>query len=176
MASIVTEDVSCLSYTVYKWSSFSGEYLPSNILEDKPHDQKSRWSSETNDPPQYLLLQLTRPAIVHKITFGKYENRHVCNVKKLEVHGGIEEDHMTTLWEGGLQNNSQPETFPLRHSIDGHVFPCNFIKIIPLQSWGQSFNFSIWYVELWGLCSPQVISSALNWVQQVSFYTSYPFS
>ena len=29
----------------------------------------------------------------------------------------------------GLQNNSQPETFPLRHSIDGHVFPCKFIKI-----------------------------------------------
>lgn len=49
---------------------------------------------------QYLLLQLTRPAIVHKIIFGKYENRHVCNVKKLEVYGGIEEDHMTVLWEG----------------------------------------------------------------------------
>ena len=49
---------------------------------------------------QFLLLQLTRPAIVHKITFGKYENRHVCNVKKLEVYGGIEEDHMTILWEG----------------------------------------------------------------------------
>ena len=97
---------------------------------------------------QFLLLQLTRPAIVHKITFGKYENRHVCNVKKLEVYGGIEEDHMSMLWEGqalqqvgmlfilctpyphsGLQNNSQPETFQLRHSLDGHVFPCNFIKI-----------------------------------------------
>lgn len=26
--------------------------LLSNILEDKPYDQRSRWSSETNDPPQ----------------------------------------------------------------------------------------------------------------------------
>ncbi|XP_065912735.1 muskelin-like isoform X2 [Dysidea avara] len=166
MASIVTEDVSRLSYTIYKWSSFSGDYLPSNILEDKPHDQKSRWSSETNDPPQFLFLKLARTAVVHRVTFGKYENRHVCNVKKLEVHGGLEEDHMTMLWEGGLQNNSQSETFTLKHSLDDHVFPCNFIKIVPLQSWGQSFNFSIWYVELWGLCSPHVITPALNWVKQ----------
>jgi hypothetical protein len=51
----------------------------------------------------------------------------------------------------GLKNDNSPETFTLKHEIDGHPFPCRFIRIIPLQSWGPSFNFSIWYVELQGV-------------------------
>ena len=36
---------------------------------------------------------------------------------------------MAILPPRGLQNNSQSETFTLKHSLDDHVFPCNFIKI-----------------------------------------------
>ena len=60
-----------------------------NILEDKPNDQSSRWSSDTSTPPQYLILKIEpRPAIVTSISFGKYEKAHVCNLKRFKVFGG----------------------------------------------------------------------------------------
>lgn len=46
---------------------------------------------------QFLILKLTKPAIVKAITFGKYEKNHVCNLKKFKVFGGITEDHMIEL-------------------------------------------------------------------------------
>ena len=42
-----------------------------NIIEDRPGDQSSRWSTEANTPPQYVILKLEKPSIVTKITFGK---------------------------------------------------------------------------------------------------------
>jgi len=56
-----------------------------NILVNKPNQQSSRWSSETNNPPQFLVLKLSQTAIVHSITFGKFEKTHVCNLKKFKV-------------------------------------------------------------------------------------------
>lgn len=70
-----------------------------NILEDVPSNQASRWSSSTNNPPQFLTLLLTRPAIVHKIKFGKYEKPHICNIKKFKVFGGLKEDNLQVLLE-----------------------------------------------------------------------------
>lgn len=89
------------------------------------------------------------------ITFGKYEKTHVCNLRKFRIYGGLSEDHMVLLFEGGLRNDSTPETFALRHySTTDHgedeLMPVMFIQIMPLLSWGTSFNFSIWYVELTG--------------------------
>lgn len=151
-----------------------------NIREDCPSNQVSRWSSHSNTPPQFLTLKLNRPAIVKKIKFGKYEKTHVCNLRKLKVVGGLEEEHMVLLLEGwdncfsdfmiflcdnkpfhirsynkyiycvhsGLRNDSIPETFDLRHTTDhGELMPLLYISIIPLLSWGPSFNFSIWYVN-----------------------------
>ena len=69
-----------------------------NILEDKPNDQSSRWSSDTSTPPQYLILKIEpRPAIVTSISFGKYEKAHVCNLKRFKVFGGCEENNMIEL-------------------------------------------------------------------------------
>ncbi|XP_036764906.1 muskelin isoform X1 [Manis pentadactyla] len=152
-----------LSYALHKWSSFSSTYLPENILVDKPNDQSSRWSSESNYPPQYLILKLERPAIVQNITFGKYEKTHVCNLKKFKVFGGMNEENMTELLSSGLKNDYNKETFTLKHKIDEQMFPCRFIKIVPLLSWGPSFNFSIWYVELSGIDDPDVVQPCLNW-------------
>ncbi|MXQ92813.1 hypothetical protein E5288_WYG002864 [Bos mutus] len=134
-----------------------------NILVDKPNDQSSRWSSESNYPPQYLILKLERPAIVQNITFGKYEKTHVCNLKKFKVFGGMNEENMTELLSSGLKNDYNKETFTLKHKIDEQMFPCRFIKIVPLLSWGPSFNFSIWYVELSGIDDPDVVQPCLNW-------------
>ena len=56
-----------------------------NILEDNPGDQSSRWSTEANTPPQFVILKLDKPSVVTKITFGKYEKTHSCNLKHFKV-------------------------------------------------------------------------------------------
>lgn len=71
-----------------------------NIRDDSPANQTSRWSSNTNTPPQFLTLILQRPAIVHKIKFGKYEKNHICNIKKFKILGGLKEDNLQLLLEG----------------------------------------------------------------------------
>lgn len=46
----------------------------------------------------------------------------------------------------GLINDNIPETFNLKHKTDdGEFMPLLYISVIPLLSWGPSFNFSIWY-------------------------------
>ena len=47
---------------------------------DKPSDQSSRWSSDTNNP-----LQLDAPTIITSVTFGKYEKTHVFHHKRFQV-------------------------------------------------------------------------------------------
>lgn len=65
--------------------------------------------------------------------------------------------------EAGLKNDSTPETFDLRHHTgSGELLPLRYIKILPLQSWGPGFNFSIWYVELIGTDDPIYVSSVLR--------------
>uniref|UniRef100_A0A670Z2Y5 Muskelin 1 n=1 Tax=Pseudonaja textilis TaxID=8673 RepID=A0A670Z2Y5_PSETE len=118
----------------YIWSTFPiytsvSFYITRNILVDKPNDQSSRWSSESNYPPQYLILKLERPSVVQSITFGKYEKTHVCNLKKFKVFGGMNEENMTDLLSSGLKNDYNKETFTLKHKIDEQMFPCRFIKI-----------------------------------------------
>ncbi|XP_030373545.1 muskelin [Scaptodrosophila lebanonensis] len=145
-----------LTFEVYRYSSYSPNYLPENVLVDCPNDQTSRWSAYTNSPPQYLTLKLKRPAIVKKIKFGKFEKSHVCNIKKFRVFGGLDDEHMVLLLEGGLKNDNIPEVFNLRcMTEDGSEnLPILYLKIVPLLSWGPSFNFSIWYIELHGQDDP----------------------
>ncbi|XP_043224158.1 muskelin-like [Amphibalanus amphitrite] len=152
-----------LTYSIHDYSSFSGSYLPKNIAEDKPNDQASRWSSENNNPPQYITLKLKQPAIVRTITFGKYEKTHVCNLKKFKVYGGLCEDNLIELLDSGLKNDNQPETFYLRYKLENNPFPCQYIKVVPLHSWGPSFNYSIWYVELWGVDDHDTVLPHMNW-------------
>lgn len=96
----------------------------------------------------------------------------------------------------GLKNDYNKETFTLKHKIDEQMFPCRFVKIgercvffswlkytivllhtyplclffvsVPLMSWGPSFNFSIWYIELHGIEDPDVVQPCLNWYSKVS--------
>ncbi|XP_023228527.1 muskelin-like [Centruroides sculpturatus] len=152
-----------LNFSIHQWSSYSANYLPENIIWDKPNDQSSRWSSDSNNPPQYLILKLEQPAIVHTITFGKYEKTHVCNLKKFKVFGGLNDVNMIELLNSGLKNDHVPESFNLKHSINNNMFPCRYIKIVPIQSWGPSFNFSIWYVELKGNDDWELVKSSMKW-------------
>ena len=74
-----------LSHKIHNFASLSASYQPYNILDDKPSDQSSRWSSDTNNPPQYITLQLDAPTIITSVTFGKYEKTH-CNLKRFQVN------------------------------------------------------------------------------------------
>ncbi|KAA0196746.1 hypothetical protein HAZT_HAZT003876 [Hyalella azteca] len=131
-----------------------------NILVDNPQDQTSRWSSDSHVPPQFLVMKLESPAIVTSITFGKYEKSHVCNVKKLQVWGGLTEDHMMLLFDG--QNDPHPETFSLKHTVADMPFPVRYIKLLPLQAWGSTFNFSIWHVALSGCPDPALVRRCIH--------------
>ncbi|ELU02476.1 hypothetical protein CAPTEDRAFT_169790 [Capitella teleta] len=152
-----------LKYSVHKYSSYSANYVPENITLDRPTDQSSRWSADSNHPPQFLTLKLEKAAIVQSIVFGKYEKTHVCNLKKFKVMGGLSEDSMIELLESGLKNDHLCEKFYVKHEIDGHPFPCKYIKIVPIQSWGPNFNFSIWFVELHGVEDSEKVKPCMNW-------------
>lgn len=57
-----------------------------------------------------------------------------------------------------------PEIFHLRcKTEDGsEQLPILFVKIVPLLSWGPTFNFSIWYIELHGQDDPMYTSVSLR--------------
>lgn len=166
MASNENSDVQkVLEFKIYKYSSFSSSYVPENILVDKPSDQTSRWSSDIDNHQQFLILKLQCPAVVKTITFGKYEKTHVCNIKKFKVYGGLEPENMMELLESELKNDSIPETFELKHILgnEQNYFPIRYIKILPLQSWGPSFNFSIWHVRLTGIDDYKIARPSIEW-------------
>ena len=151
-----------LKYEVDSWSSHSASYHPRNVMVNKPQDQSSRWSSGSNNQMQFITLRLEKMAIVQTITFGKYHKVHVCNLKEFKVFGGQTPDNMIEILHSGLRNDSEPETFTLKYKGNNIVFPCKYIKIVPLVAWGQNFNYSIWYVELRGNDSPVAVEKAYN--------------
>jgi hypothetical protein len=68
----------------------------------------------------------------------------------------------------GLLNDSIPETFSLTHKKEGYEMPCRYLKIVPLLSWGPSFNFSIWFVELQGEDDPNLVKESVQFFHDVS--------
>ncbi|KAJ3076625.1 Muskelin 1, intracellular mediator containing kelch motif [Podochytrium sp. JEL0797] len=148
---IATVPAEKLNYDVLSWSSHSATYHPRHIKVNRPTDQGSRWSSGNNNQLQYITLKLDAVAVVQSITFGKYHKVHVCNMREFKIYGGLTPDNMTELLHAGLRNDSEAETFSLKHKMNGVVFPCQYIKIAPHLAWGPNFNFSIWYVELRGI-------------------------
>ena len=62
--------------------------------------------------------------------------------------------------------------------LKAHSFQCSFygdfLVAVPIQSWGPSFNFSIWYVELAGVNEPHLVKPCMNWYNTVSTVTSFP--
>ncbi|KAH6591184.1 hypothetical protein BASA61_005038 [Batrachochytrium salamandrivorans] len=146
-----------LEYSIHACSSYSSSYLPANILVNRPQDQSSRWSSGSNNQMQFITLKLAAMSVVQTITFGKYHKVHVCNLKEFKVYGGMTPNHMLELLHSGLRNDSEQETFALKYSANGVVFPCLYLKIVPLLAWGANFNFSIWYTELRGISQPEIV-------------------
>jgi hypothetical protein len=107
-----------LSYDIHSYSSYSAAYHPRNILTNNPLDQSSRWSSNSNNQAQFLMLKMPNLAIVQTITFGKYHKVHVCNLKEFKVFGGQSPNCMFELLHAGLKNDTESETFTLKHKTD----------------------------------------------------------
>ncbi|KAF9172613.1 Muskelin 1, intracellular mediator containing kelch motif [Mortierella sp. AD010] len=111
-------------------------------------------------------------AIAHTITFGKYHKVHVCNLKEFKVFGGLTTSNMTELLHAGelknsLRNDNEPETFLLKHKTNSVVFPCQYIKIVPLMAWGANFNFSVWHVEVKGIPDAELVQE--TYFQYINF-------
>ncbi|KAL7306121.1 hypothetical protein TKK_0001570 [Trichogramma kaykai] len=157
-----------LDYRIFKCSSYLTTYFPENILIDKPSDSGSRWSTGNEDLPQYIILKLQQPSIVKTITFGKFEKAHVCNARKFKIYGGLEPDKMIELLDGGLKNDTTPETFYLKCTIGGteNFFPIQYVKILLIQSWGPNMNCSLWFIRLTGSDNPKLIKSRIEWLHE----------
>ncbi|XP_052743580.1 muskelin [Bicyclus anynana] len=152
-----------LKYTIHKYSSYSANYLPENIMVNDPPDQLSRWFTDSTTPSQFIMLKLETPAIVESIMFGKYIKAHVSDLKKFQIFGGTDKNNLSLLLTAGLKMDYTAETFKLRHrTSDGLYLPVKYIKIVPLQSWGPAYNYTIWYVELQGKNHEDLINSAMD--------------
>ncbi|KAI9007518.1 Muskelin N-terminus-domain-containing protein [Phycomyces nitens] len=156
-----------IPYTIFDCSSHSGAYYPQNICHDNPNDQSSRWSSGQCDQTQYITLKLDSLAIARTILFGKYHESHLCNLKEFKVFGGMDSENMTEILHQGLHNNSEPETFQLQHTVNGVAFPVQYIKIVPLVTFGEKFNYSIWYIELCGVTDKTTIQKVVEDYQKL---------
>ncbi|GBP55433.1 Muskelin [Eumeta japonica] len=134
-----------------------------NIMTNAPTDQLSRWFTDSDAPSQYIMLKLHSPAIVETITFGKYIKAHVSDLKKFQILGGTEDKNLSIILTGGLKNDNSSETFHLRHrTAEGLYLPITYLKIIPLQSWGPAYNYTIWYVELHGKNNEELMQTTLE--------------
>ncbi|KAM3960333.1 muskelin 1 [Aphomia sociella] len=152
-----------LCYTIHKFSSYSANYIPENIMVNNPSDQLSRWFTDNTTSSQYILLKLKSPSIVVTIKFGKYIKAHVSDLKKFQIFGGTDENNLSLLLSAGLKKDSSPETFRLIHrTTEGLYIPIRYLKIVPLQSWGPAFNYTIWYVELQGKNQDEFITTVME--------------
>lgn len=91
-------------------------------------------------------------------------------MKEFKVFAGWDKDSLIEVLHSGLRNDSESETFPVRNRISlctnevdekRGLFPCRFVKIVPLMAWGANFNYSIWFVELRGVCNEEIVQRSL---------------
>lgn len=147
-----------LAYSIYDQSSQSGSYHPRNICVNDPTEQSSRWSSGSHDQSQYITLKLDNPTVACEILFGKFHRSHVCNLKEFKIYGGLEPDNMNEILHKGLTDDNKPEVFPIRYTFNDLIFPIQYIKIVPLATFGVNFNYSIWYVEVRGITDKDLMA------------------
>ncbi|KAK9899070.1 hypothetical protein P389DRAFT_209091 [Cystobasidium minutum MCA 4210] len=102
---------------------------------------------------QWLILKLSRPAVLRRITFGKYTRSHPCNVKEFKIYAGMSPDMkaMSLVYWGGLKNDPVAETFEVAFANkEGVIRPTEYIGIEPLSAHSSNYNISIWYVAVAG--------------------------
>ena len=175
-----------ISASIYDFSGYVKDFHPKNILINDPQDQASRWSSSAKDLNQFITLRIAPNiqgtmllplAAVQEITFGKYHLPHVCNLKEFKVFVSIDGREWKEALHQGLKNDGISETFPLRYLIDPtaappSIYPVQFVKIVPISTWGIGFNFGIWFVQLKGTQERNQITTSLERYLQSQYMQS----
>ena len=65
----------------------------------------------------------------------------------------------------GKKAVKKPSESAVKQSV--HWFSFQLFSV-PIMSWGPSFNFSIWFVELSGVDDPEIVQPSLTWFNTVS--------
>lgn len=154
-----------LEYAVSECSSFASSYRPENVLLDRPFDQSSRWGVGPGPDPQFIVLKLAKPAVLHGVHFGKYHKVHVCNMREFKVFVSFNTSPWIQVLHSGLRNDEDPEVFAVRHTDADHpevVLPCTHVKIMPMAAWGSNFNPCVWFVALFGEDRPELVHEAMR--------------
>jgi hypothetical protein len=104
------------------------------VIPNKPEDHTSRWSCQAGDTQPWLLLELSKPAVLRKcpvycpirfpdrvraidqVIIGKYKEDHPCNPQSLKVLAVNDPSHLEEVLDINLKNDSTAETGDLRHS------------------------------------------------------------
>lgn len=140
--------VHILEYVLDSFSSCFKDYHPKRIIEKEPNNESSRWVTLPTGEEQFVVLRLHKTALITSICFGKYIKPHYGNLKRFKILVGPRKTQMKIVLETGLVNNTKTECFYLENKIP---YPIRYIKIIPMQTYGGLYSFSIWNVELWGV-------------------------
>ncbi|OIR59143.1 MAG: muskelin [Amphiamblys sp. WSBS2006] len=154
-------DVERIGYTIETCSSFSAIHRPENILSDDPTDPNSRWMTEKTTGDQFILLKLHRTSLVSSIAFGKYGKPHPTNLREFEVFIGPTPKRLKRVLRAGLCNTKFTEAFALSGQRGDKQIPTRYIKIVPRKTHNNNLNFSIWYVELWGVQDAERVRAAV---------------
>lgn len=120
-----------------------------------PSNSVPRWSSGDVNGLQCVTLRLERPSVVLSILFDKGDKNHPCNLKEFtvcrlacmrlrhapvrfgqyirtwleQVLGGLSESRMIELLRAGLRCDTEPESFELKHTLNGTLIPVHYVKI-----------------------------------------------
>eukprot|EP01103_Thecamoeba_quadrilineata_P009060 TRINITY_DN1876_c0_g1_i1.p1 TRINITY_DN1876_c0_g1~~TRINITY_DN1876_c0_g1_i1.p1 ORF type:complete len:733 (-),score=108.15 TRINITY_DN1876_c0_g1_i1:57-2255(-) len=154
-----------LTKTIFEYSSYTDHYSPHHLLENKPNNSNSRWRSAYNENSvQYVTFQLEKPAIIHYIYFSKADRAkaQINSLKDFKVYGGLDTSYMKELLNSALANDDEPETFQLHTKVDGLLFPSKFVKIVLCSAYKPSLHFNVWYIELLGETSEDIVGSAVR--------------
>lgn len=156
-----------IPYTIHAYSSYSSTYAPAHILTNTPSTAKSRWSASSGSSVQSLTLSIPPPYVLKMIIFGKYRERHVCNIKEytIEIRSDDASDDDTGWVEalnGGLRNDTIAEWVEINGWWSRAAQPVRYLRITPRTAHGVNYNYSIWYVELRGYCDPELYSRCFS--------------
>ena len=75
-----------LAYDIEAYSSFMSTYAPRHILDDRPSDPGSRWSSATTNSPQFLLLVLPSLAIIRILCSAWHSSANPLPLSHARIH------------------------------------------------------------------------------------------
>eukprot|EP00730_Choanoeca_flexa_P008550 TRINITY_DN12503_c1_g2_i1.p1 TRINITY_DN12503_c1_g2~~TRINITY_DN12503_c1_g2_i1.p1 ORF type:complete len:727 (+),score=124.24 TRINITY_DN12503_c1_g2_i1:111-2291(+) len=158
-----------LDYTIADFSSFVSNYHPSNIKDDKPKIEASRWACAPPFSEQYVTLDFHTPCLIETVLFGKRSSANSTSLHTFQLKGSYDGQTFVDLLKGSLYDH--PAAQPIRLGQEpadlGFRIPIRFLKIIPLSSFDtKATSVSIWHVQVYGQSQPSVLQPFIEAYEQ----------